>query len=729
VSRSTLQTLGARIGTRAIGATACGLAALSVEGLLAGGEPLLNLTWAQPSTESVCIIAQIAMAYLCLERHGTRRAPLAWWVGLVFAIALVFNVFYVLTFPGLVGQGGVIGTNASTSAYFFSSQYLVLGLGTTLAAIYARRRVAPMSARTQVALVVSAVATACAVALLLIWATETAHLPPLVGATGFTGAQTWLNRVAAAMLVTAGVLLHTLTSRYRPWLSRPLLYSIAILAATSLVSEFPIQRYDPAWYAVRVLRPLAYGLVLFAVLREYSGLYRDERRRADIQAGMATAAGELAALNSPRDIVRVLGQQLRFLVGGDRSVAVFLLETPHIATPAFAEGSVAALIMAGGDRSADAGLIGHVLRTRRPYTTVEETDPIGIPVPGAPDRPGAVLAVPLIGDHALGAAIMTRRTRLPYSELEIEAAMLFAQQASAALQRAYQAETVDRMKSEFVSLVSHELRTPLTSIKGYVELMLDGEVGVLTEEQNEFLRIVKQNADREVALINDLLDISRMEAGRLDLQREAIDVAELARAASESMRPQFEAKGQRLALELGPPSGAEEPPWTSTLRAWADTARVTQILMNLLSNAHKYTPAGGQITLTVRLTSSTGIASEQAEASGASLTPTAPTSERWSEWVLIEVADTGIGLSDEEQALVFGRFFRAKNRATEEVGGSGLGLAITRQLAEMHGGSVAVQSAPGVGSIFRVYLPAARTVADTGSGGRDAQRHRDRQKR
>jgi signal transduction histidine kinase len=693
-----------QVGTRAIGAAACGLAALLTIGLLAGGQPLIMLTWLQPTTESICIMAQLAMAYLCLERHATRRAPLAWWMGMVFSVTLIFNTFYVLTFPGLVGQGGVIGTSTSNAPYFFSSQYWVLGIGTTLAAYLARRRVAPASNRYQLVLVTAAASLAGAIAMGLIWGVETGHLPALSTAAGPVRASTWLNRGAAALLLSAWILLHALTSRYRPWLSRPLMYSIAILLATSLANEFPLQRFDAAWYALRVLRPLAYCLVLFAVLREYSGLYRDERRRADIQAGMASAAGELAALTSPRDIVRVLGQRLRSLVGGDRSVAVFLLDTPQIATPAFAEGVVATQIMEGGQRPAESGLIGQVLRTQRPYTAMGDSDPVGIPVAGAPDRPGAVLAVPLIAGHPLGAAIMTRYERVPYGELETEAAMLFAHQASAALQRAYQAETVDRMKSEFVSLVSHELRTPLTSIKGYVELMLDGEVGTLSDEQSEFLQIVKQNADREVALINDLLDISRMEAGRLDLRREAIDVPALARAAGESLRPQFEAKSQQLTLDLAPVTG--EPP-----RAWGDPARVTQILMNLLSNAHKYTPAGGRITLTVRGIAGAGAAPTQTAGAGRIAVDQSADGHE-PQWVQIEVSDTGVGITEDEQTQVFHRFFRAKNRATEEAGGTGLGLAITRQLAEMHGGSIDVRSAPGAGSIFRVFLPAAGVAAD-----------------
>lgn len=232
---------------------------------------------------------------------------------------------------------------------------------------------------------------------------------------------------------------------------------------------------------------------------------------------------------------------------------------------------------------------------------------------------------------------------------------------------------VDRMKSEFVSLVSHELRTPLTSIKGYVDLLLDGEVGEVAAEQQEFLGIVKSNADRLVALINDLLDISRIEAGRVELHRAPLDLARLVAEIADSLRPQIAAKQQQLALDF--PAGL--PPVS------ADADRLLQIVLNLLSNAHKYTPAGGTIHITA------AVVEGQVE---------------------LSVADSGIGLSAEEQARLFTRFFRAKNRTTQEVGGTGLGLSIVRSLVELHGGQIRVESAPGQGSTFRVTLPAA-TVA------------------
>jgi signal transduction histidine kinase len=228
-------------------------------------------------------------------------------------------------------------------------------------------------------------------------------------------------------------------------------------------------------------------------------------------------------------------------------------------------------------------------------------------------------------------------------------------------------QEANRLKTEFVSMVSHELRTPLTSIQGYAELMLeDKEIG---EEHRETLAIVKKNADRLLGLINDLLDLSRMEAGRLNLHRTSFNLDRLIPEVASSLRPLIEAKRQRLQLDL-----AEALP-----AVWADQDRVTQILTNLISNAHKYTQADGNIKVAAR---------------------------RDDGFVRVDVSDTGIGLSAEDQAQLFTKFFRAHDRSSQAGGGTGLGLVICRLLVELQGGQITVSSAPGQGSTFSFTLPA-----------------------
>lgn len=231
-----------------------------------------------------------------------------------------------------------------------------------------------------------------------------------------------------------------------------------------------------------------------------------------------------------------------------------------------------------------------------------------------------------------------------------------------------QEREVDRLKNEFVSMVSHELRSPLTSIKGYVDLLQTGAFGSITPEQDEFLSIIKTNTDRLVNLINDLLDISRIEAGRIELHHEAVDLALVLHQVVNTFRPQTDAKNQRVTLAIAP----DIPP------VWADRDRLIQIVTNLLSNAHKYTPAGGNISISAHLGTDS---------------------------VQVSVKDDGIGISPADQAQLFTKFFRSKNLKANQIPGTGLGLAITHSLVEMHGGKLWVTSEVGQGATFHFTLP------------------------
>jgi signal transduction histidine kinase len=239
-------------------------------------------------------------------------------------------------------------------------------------------------------------------------------------------------------------------------------------------------------------------------------------------------------------------------------------------------------------------------------------------------------------------------------------------------------QEANRLKTEFVSMVSHELRTPLTSIQGYAELLLEDKQ--ISGDERESLTIVKKNTDRLLGLINELLDLSRMEAGRLDLHRTTLDLARLIPEVAGSMRPLIEAKRQRLELDLG----EALPP------VWADQDRVTQILTNLISNAHKYTLEEGNIMVAARQDDG---------------------------FVRVDVSDTGIGLSPEDQAQLFTKFFRARDRSLQAGGGTGLGLVITRFLVELHGGRMTVSSAPGQGSTFSFCLPVMEVSARSAFNG------------
>jgi signal transduction histidine kinase len=240
-------------------------------------------------------------------------------------------------------------------------------------------------------------------------------------------------------------------------------------------------------------------------------------------------------------------------------------------------------------------------------------------------------------------------------------------------QEARAAQEANRLKDEFVSMVSHELRSPLTSVRGYVDLLLEGSAGGLSTEQREFLQVVNHNSGRMLSLINDLLDIARIESGRVQLNCQPVEVDQLVAQAAESLRPQIEAKSQVMDVALT----GDVP------RVWADPDRGVQILVNLLSNASKYTPEQGRIRL-------------DAVARGPE--------------VEIRVRDTGVGIPPEQLEQLFTRFFRVSGEAARMAGGTGLGLVITKALVEAQGGSISVESEPGVGSTFAFTLPTVDAV-------------------
>jgi PAS domain S-box-containing protein len=228
---------------------------------------------------------------------------------------------------------------------------------------------------------------------------------------------------------------------------------------------------------------------------------------------------------------------------------------------------------------------------------------------------------------------------------------------------------LDKMKSDFVSNVSHELRTPLTSIKGSVDNMLDGLTGSLNEKQIRYLARIKSNTDRLSRLINDLLDLSKIEAGRTDLRPVIFPLTALAGEITEHLKPVAAEKLIQIDV-LSPDPGVS---------VWADRDKITQILMNLIGNAVKFTPRAGKVTVAI-------------ERNG-------------NEWVQISVTDTGPGILPEEMRKLFAKFYQIGNADKQRPKGTGLGLAISKALVEMHGGKIWVESEVDRGSTFSFTLP------------------------
>ncbi len=229
-------------------------------------------------------------------------------------------------------------------------------------------------------------------------------------------------------------------------------------------------------------------------------------------------------------------------------------------------------------------------------------------------------------------------------------------------------QELDQLKSAFVSIVSHELRTPMTSIKGLVENMLDGLTGDLNERQSFYLERVKHNIERLTRMINDLLDLSRIEAGRMELHQSSVCIESLAREMVELFQPQ--AREQSLTLEVQ----VQE----STPSIQGDRDKLIQIFTNLINNAIKFTPASGRVTVEV--------------------------TQQQDGFIRACVSDTGCGIPPEEQHTIFERFNRGKSPELKNRG-AGLGLTITKSLVELHGGKIWVESTPGDGSRFCFTLP------------------------
>jgi signal transduction histidine kinase len=233
-------------------------------------------------------------------------------------------------------------------------------------------------------------------------------------------------------------------------------------------------------------------------------------------------------------------------------------------------------------------------------------------------------------------------------------------------------EDLRRQQEDFAAAVSHELRTPLTSILGYLEL-IEQSNAERSEPDDGYLVVVKRNAERLLRLVSDLLLVSEVEDSMLALEFQDVDLHQLARECVEAAKPAADAKG--IVLHLG--QGAE-------LHLGGDRGRLAQMMDNLVSNAIKFTPDGGTVTITTSVLDGHGV---------------------------FEVADSGMGISAADQQHLYDRFFRTRDAAAQAIPGTGLGLTITKAIVDAHGGSIDIRSTIGRGTTFVVTLPVAKVAA------------------
>ncbi len=276
----------------------------------------------------------------------------------------------------------------------------------------------------------------------------------------------------------------------------------------------------------------------------------------------------------------------------------------------------------------------------------------------------------------IGILMLERKQDTPWEENALAFLSRLSDHAAIAIANAQlytEVQDANSAKSEFVSFVSHELKTPMTSIRGYADLLLKRAVGDINENQENFLQTIHSNVNRMAILVSDLADISRIESGRLQLDFKAVAPRVVVDSVIRSFRAQIEEKNQKLSVEI-----PEDLPLV-----WGDQVRLVQILTNLISNAHKYTPSEGEIFIK---------------------------GERADEVVHFTVTDSGTGIPEEDQPMIFSKFFRTEEAKAGEAPGTGLGLNITRNLVEMQGGQIWFESIHGRGTTFRFTVPVAETA-------------------
>ncbi len=486
--------------------------------------------------------------------------------------------------------------------------------------------------------------------------------------------------------------------------------AIALLQRADLIAVTPIvtsRGVPPTWMLLNVsLHAAAYLLIALLAGRLAQALVRST---VQLTVAKADTDEQLRRMQAANEQLRVMSESSRIFLRHQQVAGLIPDALAQFAgATGLRRGFVLILNHNSGDfdeRAIVGGLTPELVRRYKELGIVDVaragakhhetvTDPQVGRLLKAMEKDGfrGFLAAPLEAKHELlGAVCLLHRADEAVLETALPTLRALADQAALVVRNIQYNEELarkndelthlDELKSDFMATMSHELRTPLTSIIGYSDMLLSGMTGELNEKQSGFVDSILRGGEALLGLINDILDLTKIEAGRLELNHESVDLRAALLGVLPVVKPRAQDKRIRLSTFLP----------TDLPLVWADPGKLNQILLNLITNGIKYTHENGTVSVEAR--------------------PLDDMVEIW-------VNDTGIGIAKEDQGKVFQRFTQIDSSATRLQGGTGLGLAIVRELVDLHGGTIRVQSKLGKGSSFVFTMPISTKPADPLAAGK-----------
>ena len=487
---------------------------------------------------------------------------------------------------------------------------------------------------------------------------------------------------------------------------------MALIAGWLSVTFLAIGSYDTGL----ALAALASGIALVSMRR---GRAIAEAQKASLSRALTAASRRNRELERLRDLAanllggtdmvslnRQIAQAAADLLEAEGGAILLVVEEGRFAKVVAGSGPL--LPAVGALVPIEASIVGHVIAQDEALLVDDmEQDPRNHPHEQLAGRLTSAVYVPLRSAGLVVGAVAAynRRDGHPFVEHDRQLLQTLGDQVVLGLDRATVLEELRRnermlaaknkelqratqLKSEFLANMSHELRTPLNAIIGFSDLLLTEGLGPLEEQQKEFLEAILRNGNHLLGLINSVLDLSKIEAGRMTLSLEACDVREAISAAVTDTASLRTAKLQDCTVEL--PDGV-------SLEVLADGTRLRQVLFNLLSNASKFTGEGGRITVSAVRT--------VAPMPQAQTRPGEPLKLTSRDVVWVSVSDTGVGIKSEDMGKLFQEFSQVDASASRSAQGTGLGLALCKRFVEMHGGQIGLESIHGKGSTFWFLLP------------------------